>query len=306
MEFYVIDPKEFTYSQWMKKIRDFLDEAGLKYETTPGGLYYLGDDIAEPWSEESFLFKITDERAPGIIELRDGDNAVYAYADDLTIFDGPDIKEALGCTPRRARAVFGFEHMSLKGKEACRFQPGPSPGLCFLCAQDDEFPQHLTMQEVWNLVFKMIYWIGNNLNRVQDLNQVSTDKISIDFEVNLSFVHSSSMDALNEILAQEDGYERQKNSIRATFRERTIPFLREFTSLLPTDQDEFEKLLCRAVWRCEDQDNKRHDLFFVGAERRHLAPFIQLPVQATSRQLIEDLRAYLKGHRIDKRDHSLI
>ena len=31
MEFFVVDPKEYTFSQWAAKIRDFLKEEKLKY-----------------------------------------------------------------------------------------------------------------------------------------------------------------------------------------------------------------------------------------------------------------------------------
>ena len=46
MEFFVVDPKDFTFVEWSTRIRAFLKEEKLKFTEEDGELYYQGDDIA--------------------------------------------------------------------------------------------------------------------------------------------------------------------------------------------------------------------------------------------------------------------
>ena len=66
MEFYVVDPKGNDFEIWVQEIRDFLSNESLKHSEASGELYYLGDDIAAPWDENSILFTVASEEADGL------------------------------------------------------------------------------------------------------------------------------------------------------------------------------------------------------------------------------------------------
>jgi len=129
------------------------------------------------------------------------------------------------------------------------------------------------------------------------------ERAYLDFEVQVSFKHPASLDVLNELLASEEGYERSRNGLRATFRERDLNWIRDFVSLLPEDMDDFDEALFRAAWRGLS-DGEEKEVFYVGVERRKLRPFVQLPVHRTSKKLIDKVRTFFKGHRIDRQDYS--
>ncbi len=300
MEFYIVDPKDLSFSDWSQKIKELLESEKLEYTAIPGGLSFINDDVAEPWNEESLLFKVTDERSKGEIELRAEDNHFYIVSDDLTIFENSDFKDVIGYRPHRAGAVFGFEFLSQKG---CRFHSGPSKGACFLCDPDEDFPPQLELPAIWNLLIKCIYWIASNINRVQDIKKITSDKLMLDFDVDVSFTHPASLDALSELLKEDDGYDAKRTSLRATFKEREISFIREFANLLPQDPESYDRASFKAVWRCEDINGKKHELFHIGIERRNLRPFVQIPLQASDKKLVELIRNNFKGHRIDKQEH---
>jgi arginyl-tRNA synthetase len=86
MEFFVVDPKDFTFVEWSNRIRTFLRDEKLKFSEEDGELYYQGDDIAAAWDENSILFKVKGE-ASGLIEVRDADRHFYVFTDDLDLFE---------------------------------------------------------------------------------------------------------------------------------------------------------------------------------------------------------------------------
>lgn len=321
MEFYVVDPKDNDYHHWASRIRTFLDEQQFAYTEAVGELYYLGDDIAAPWDEESILFTIEGDDG-GVIELRDVDRHFYAFADDLDLFDAREVREAVGYSgDRQVGAVYGFEWNNGKG---CRFHLGPwkskgedeeetedaeaegeGEGCNFFTdASTGDYPPVLPLEDVWALFFRSIYWLGNNTSRLQDLKNINVEKVYMDFEAVVEFSHPASLDGLNELLAEEEGYERSRAGLRATFRDRDLAWIQRFVSLLPTEEEDFEKALFRAVWRGQSSGAER-EVFYVGVERRNLRPFIQMPYHRTSKTLLERFRTHFKGHRIDRQEYNI-
>lgn len=311
MEFYVVDPKDSDFQDWAQRIRAFLAEEKLDYTESVGELYYLGDDIAAPWDEESILFTIDGEDG-GVIELRDVDRHFYAFADDLDLFDAREVREAVGYSgDRQVGAVYGFEWNNGKG---CRFHLGPwkprgadeeAEGSSFFTdAGGGDYPPVLPLEDVWALFFRAIYWLSNNTSRLQDLKAINVEKVFMDFEAQVEFAHPASLDGLNELLAEEEGYERSRAGLRATFRDRDLAWIQRFVSLLPTEEEDFDRALFRAVWRGTAQGKER-EVFYVGVERRNLRPFIQLPYHRTSKTLLERFRNHFKGHRIDRQEYNI-
>ncbi len=302
MEFYVVDPKNRCYDDWVDEVRGFLTTESLPYEEASGDLYYIGDDIAAPWGESSVLFTIADEEHPGVIELRDTDRHFYAFTDNLNIFSDREVWDAIGLYARPAGALYGFNWNNQKN---CRFHLGPSVGFHFLGDDEEaDYPSPLDLEDVWATFFRVAHWVGNSTSRIQDLKNVHVEKVLMDFEVDVSFAHPASLDGLTEILADEEGYERSKDGLRATFRDRDLGWIQRFVSLLPTEDEDFKTAFFRAVWRGMTKSGER-EVFYTGVERRDLRPFIQLPVQRTSKKLMERFRRFFKGHRIDRQEYYL-
>ena len=201
MEFYVVDPKTDTYEAWQTRIRQFLSDESFSFTESPGELYFVGDDIAVPWDEESILFTIPGDDG-GVIELRGTDNNFYVFADDLDLFDEKEVRDSVGFIGRTMGALFGFEWAS---KGSCRFHKGPSFGCNYFCVDDKtDVPPQLHLEDVWAQFFRSVYWLGGNTSRLQDLKGINVEKVYLDFEVDVSFTHPASLESLFEILVDED------------------------------------------------------------------------------------------------------
>jgi hypothetical protein len=301
MEFYVVDPKDLDFNEWSDRVRAFLDEEQCPYTVEDGGLYYIGDDVAAPWHEDSLLFKVDGDEG-GMIELRDGDRNFYVFTDDLSGFDDREIKESMGFQSRTPLTLYGFRMGNQKG---CRFHLGPSTGLSFFVDDDDaDYPPILPLSDVWKLFFRSVRWLQQNISRIQDALPFRVEKMCMDFEVDLQFAHPASLDVLNEILSDEDGFERSRGALRATFRDRDLTFLMRFIAELPPDPEDFDEAQIRVVWR-GTVDGAEREVFFTGVERRHLRPFVQLPFHRTSKSLLDKLRNHFKGHRVDRQEYNL-
>lgn len=302
MEFYVVDPKDFSFPEWTVKIREFLEQEKLSFNEEDGHLYYQGDDIAAAWDEDSVVFTVQDEETAGLVELRDADRHFYVFADDLDLFDDKEVRDALGMVSKSAGALYGF---SWRNAKKCRFHLGPSVGFNYFCNDDEaDYPGATDLEEVWSTFFRAAAWIGDMINRIQDLRGIEADDVNLDFETRVTFTHPASLDGLNEILVEEEGYERTKDGLHAIFRDRSIAWIKQFTELLPPDDEDFNEAFFRAVWRGQ-KDGEPVEVFSVGVERRNLRPFIQLPVYRTSKALMERFRAHFKGHRIDRQEYYL-
>jgi hypothetical protein len=300
VEFYVVDPKNDSFNIWTDRVRTFLSDESLSFTETTGDLYYVGDDIAVPWDEDSVLFTVEGDDG-GIVELRDVDENFYVFADDLDLFDEKEVRDSVGFSGRMMGALFGFTWGSNNG---CRFHEGPSYGNNYFCIDEKtDVPPRLHLEDVWAQFFRSIYWLGGNTSRLQDLKGVNVEKVFLDFEVDVSFKHPASLESIFEILVDEEGYERSKTGIRASFRDRDLAWIQRFVSLLPTQRQDFERAFFRAVWRglCEGEER---EVFYVGVERRQLKPFVQLPLHRTSKEFISKFRAHFKGHRIDRQEYN--
>lgn len=300
MEFYVVDPKNKDFSEWAAKIKAFLEEEGLSYTVSEGDLYYIGDDIVTPWHEDSLLFKIS---APleGFIEVRDEDRNFYLLSEPLDLFQDGEVVQSLGYRPHPEKVVYGFQTNSQK---SCRFHRGPITDVNFFCGEEDDFPPILRLNQVLSLFNELINFINNNTARIQDVKKINLEKINIDLEVDLTFKHPASLDALNELLVEEEGYDRSKTSLQAVFQQRDPTWIQRFLNELPTFADDYQEAMIKAVWRGKI-NGKPKDLFYCGVERRQLNPFVQLPLHCTDKTLVEKLRKFIKGHRIDRQEYYL-
>ncbi|MFN3199704.1 MAG: hypothetical protein ACE366_14975 [Bradymonadia bacterium] len=301
MEFYVVDPKDFNFLEWVGKVRTFLKEEGLVYSEEDGELYYQGDDIAAAWDERSVVFTIEGDEG-GLVELRDSDRNLYVFSDDLDLFEDKEVKDAVGMASRTAGALYGFNWQNQKG---CRFHSGPSVGFHYFYDDEEaDYPPVMDLEDVWNLFFRAFQWIGDNINHIQDRKSLNLEDSRLDLEVEINFAHPASLDGLNELLAEEEGYERTRSGLRARFADRDIGWVRRFIALLPPEPEDFDQVFLRAVWAGK-MDGKDAEAFYVGVERRNLRPFIQLPLHRTSKALMERFRGHFKGHRIDRQEYYL-
>jgi hypothetical protein len=302
MEFFVVDPKDFTFVEWSTRIRAFLKEEKLKFTEEDGELYYQGDDIAAAWDENSILFKVKGE-ASGLIEVRDADRHFYVFTDDLDLFEDKEVKEAVGMQSRSAGALYGF---SWQNQKKCRFHLGPSADFHYFYDEEEaDYPPVLDLPDTWELYFRAVQWISDNISRIQDLKGTHVDDVNLDLEVDIDFAHPASLDALTELLVEEEGFERTRTGLRATFRDRDIGWLHRFAALLPTEDDDFDRAFVRAVWRSSSESKGGGEVFYVGMERRNLRPFIQMPVHRTSKELVDKFKVAFKGHRIDRQEYYL-
>jgi hypothetical protein len=301
MEFYVVDPKTNDFDTWTDRVRDFLSAESMSYVESTGQIYYLGDDVAMPWDEASVLFSVDGEDG-GVVEIRDADEHFYVFVDDLDLFDEREVRDSIGYRGMSMGPLFGFKWNSQNG---CRFHTGPSVGNSYFCdSQDRDVPPRLHLEDVWAQFFRVVYWLGGNTSRLQDLKGINVEKVFLDFEVDLSFKHPASLDGLFEILVDEDGFDRTRTSLRATFRDRDLAWIQRMVSLLPTNSDAFESAFFRAVWRGLSEGEER-EVYYVGVERRQLKPFVQLPLHRTSKEFMAKFRTHFKGHRIDRQEYNL-
>ena len=299
MEFYVVDPKDQAFDGWVDNVRGFFEKSDSSYSEENGELYYIGDDVATPWREKSVLFTMPGDEG-GIVEIRDIDDNFYVFLDDLDLFDAREIREATGYNPITMGAVYGFDWASMG---LCRFHSGPSVNVHHLCDNDDsDIPPVLPLEDVWAQFFRAVYWLGGNTSRLQDLKGVSVEKIFLDFEVNLDFTHPASLDNLFELLLDESGFERTKTGLRAVFTDRDLAWIQRFVSLLPTEEEDFKVAFFRAVWRGLESGTDA-EVFHVGVEKRRLKPFIQMPVQRSSKQFVEQFKEHFSGFRVDRQEY---
>jgi hypothetical protein len=306
MEFFVVDPKDFTFVEWSNRIRTFLRDEKLKFSEEDGELYYQGDDIAAAWDENSILFKVKGD-ASGLIEVRDADRHFYVFTDDLDLFEDKEVKEAVGMQSRTAGALYGF---TWQNQKKCRFHLGPAQDFHYFYDEEEaDYPPVQDLADTWELFFRAVQWISDNISRIQDLKGTHVDDVNLDLEVDIDFAHPASLDALTELLVEEEGFERTRTGLRATFRDRDIGWLNRFVALLPPEDDDFDRAFVRAVWRSsanpKSGENKPGEVFYVGLERRNLRPFIQMPVHRTSKELVEKFKVAFKGHRIDRQEYYL-
>ncbi|MEZ4469503.1 MAG: hypothetical protein R3F60_01625 [bacterium] len=303
MEFYVVDPKDYDFSEWAKRIREFLKEEKMEFTEEDGGLYYIGDDVATPWAENSLLFTVEDDDQGGVIELRDVDTNFYTFSDDLSLFEDREVKEAVGLIARSPRALYGFRSNDTVG---CRFHRGPSRNLHFFCEdQEADYPHAMALEDVWSLFFRVVNWLSGSTSRIQDFKGINVEKVHLDFEVEVEFTHPSCLDPLLEILADEDNPDvRTRSGLRGLFHDRDLTWIRRFVKALPPEEEYFESAIIRAKW-WGTANGERVDIFNAGVERRELRPFIQIPVHRTAKELVDKFRAHFKGHRIDRQEYYL-
>ena len=78
--------------------------------------------------------------------------------------------------------------------------------------------------------------------------------------------------------------------------------IQRFVSLLPTEEEDFKVAFFRAVWRGLESGTDA-EVFHVGVEKRRLKPFIQMPVQRSSKQFVEQFKEHFSGFRVDRQEY---
>ena len=143
MEFFVVDPKQHAYSDWTDKVREFLGGESMNFNESQGEIYYLGDDVATPWAEDSVLFTVDGDEG-GLIEVRDRDENFYVFIDDLDLFDEREVTDSIGFRGVRMGPLYGFRWNS---RSSCRFHAGPSVGNHYFCKDDErDVPPRLHLE----------------------------------------------------------------------------------------------------------------------------------------------------------------
>ena len=155
-----------------------------------------------------------------------------------------------------------------------------------LCDNDDsDIPPVPAVGRRLGSIFRAIYWLGGNTSRLQDLKGVSVEKIFLDFEVNLDFTHPASLDNLFELLLDESGFERTKTGLELhSWTEILLGSSASEACCRPRKKLTSKVAFFRAVWRGLESGTDA-EVFHVGVEKRRLKPFIQMPVQRSSKHL---------------------
>ena len=112
MIFDVIDPKEHSFGEWIEKVEAFLDSYGQHYERKDGDIYFTQDGIAEPWYEESILYKVSGPEG-GMIELRGIDEKFYMFTENFAGRNLKDTKDGHQFNLVAPTSVYGFTHNNL-------------------------------------------------------------------------------------------------------------------------------------------------------------------------------------------------
>ena len=133
-----------------RSCRDFLSDESLSFTESTGEVFYLGDDIAVPWDEDSVLFSVGGEEG-GVVEVRDADEHFYVFIDDLDLFDEKEIKDSIGYRGMSMGPLFGFRW---NDQGTCRFHTGPSVGNSYFCdSQDRDVPPRLHFRRCLGSIF---------------------------------------------------------------------------------------------------------------------------------------------------------
>ena len=127
MEFDVIDPKDHGFEDWICKVETFLEQFP-EYDKREGELYFVRDDIAEPWREESIVYEVDGEDG-GVIEVRSEDQQIYIFVEE---FAGRNLKETKDISSFQVHSpgsVYGFTQQSASQS---RFHEGPIENSYFI------------------------------------------------------------------------------------------------------------------------------------------------------------------------------
>ena len=265
----------------------------MSFTESTGDLYYVGDDVAVAWDEASVLFTVDGDDG-GVVEVRDIDrNFTFSLTTSIcSMSRGSHLSATAG---QRWASSTGLIGIATK----VRFHAGPSIGNRYFCfGHDTDVPPALHLEDVWAQFFRALYWIGGN---VSSGLRASTLRRFFSILMSLTSVQLLLRRCLKSWLTKMGM--NVPSGLRAVFRDEMLQ-VNNFVSLLPTSPDQFDKAFFRAVWRgLAEGENK--EVYYIGVERRNLKPFVQLPLQRTSKTFMEKFRAHFKGHRIDRQEYNL-
>lgn len=303
MIFDVIDPKEHSFNEWIDKVESFLDSYGQTYERQDGELYFTQDDIAEPWQEESIVYKV-DGPEGGVIELRGCDEGFYMFTEDFAGRNLKDTKDGHQFNLVAPTSVYGFTHNSL---DKSRFHHGPTHGVYFLYQGDRaECPQATTLERLWGgLLLKATYWIHNQVGRFQDQKQIQeVEQTQYRLELEVEFTHKASVNlVIDKIHNRTSIKERNDKRLTLAWRSPTFEQLRELFEGMPSEAQQYAHLKLRVIWEAHFLEGEAKEITYIGAEKRALKPMIHLPKNRTSKVFKEAFKNHFKGYRIDKQEY---
>ena len=305
MEFDVIDPKSHSFDEWMEKVEGFLHTHYPNFTLSEGELYYTRDDIAEPWQEESVIYRVAGEEG-GLIELRGIDQEVYMFADS---FAGRNLKAAkdgntfhLTCPA----TVYGFQHNSMSRS---RFHRGPIQDIYFLHQGEiSDYPLPTPIHRLWGgSLLQSILWVHNQVGRFQELKRIfECEGTRNFFEMDVRFVHPASVNLiLEQIRSRHSIKERERKRIRIYIENPSFDALRELFEVMPEEEKDYEELKLRMVWGVDLIDESTEMITYIGAEKRKLRPLVHLPRQKCAKRFRDLFREYFRGYRVDRQEYLL-
>lgn len=303
MIFDVIDPKEHTLEEWISMVEDFLDSQSDDYEKSEGELYFTQDDVSEPWGEESILYTV-DGPQGGKIEVRGLDQQVYMFTEEFAGRNLKDTKDSHQFHLWSPNAVYGFSHNNLNKS---RFHDGPINGIYFLYQGERcEYPQPTRCERLWRGgLLKAYNWIHQQINRflAQRVHE-EVDHIQQRLEMHVEFASASSLNESLDLLPSRVTVKRHSSCIlEVLWISPTFDQLREFFEGLPTEEESYVTLNVRLIWEAMLLEGGTQEITYLGAEKRHLKPMIQLPRHRTSKAFRESFKAHFKGYRVDRQDY---
>jgi hypothetical protein len=316
MEFDVIDPKDFSFDEWLLKIEDFLEvyckARKTRYERQEGEIYFAQDDIADIWGEESVLYRVPGEQG-GLIEVRDGDEQLYLFIDEFAGRNLKDSKEGHSFQITRPRVVYGFpSHNEDPQIVMSPFHGASAQGVYFLHqGEREEYALPTSFDELKATsggLREIIQWVHNQVNRIQDYKNITGVERPINLlTIKARFSHVSLAGGLIEALRSRLAVKERDDQgyVHIELLNPNSDYLRDVFAKLPSEAEFIKSFSLSMSWGVELQESEeRVEVAYLGAEQRALSPLIHMPRRRTSQALREAMKAHFKGHRLAKHNYS--
>jgi hypothetical protein len=313
MEFEVIEPKDHTFDEWLQKIEGFLSayrtherRGGERWlcETREGEIFFTQDDIADAWGEESLLYVVKGEQG-GVIEARGPDTQLYMFTEDFAGRNLRDLKDGGPIHITRPSCAYGFEHNSL---QLSKIHSGPIEGVYFLhLGEAEEYPLPTSYERLWGGgLLQVTQWVHNQVSRIQEQKQIINAEGTHNLlTLKATFSHPLMVTQLleavrsrNAIKAREQGY------VHIELMNPTTDHLRDICARMPSDPEYYHKLSLKMSWGVDVVGVGRQEITYVGAEKRHMKPLIQIPTLSSSRAFRDACREYFSQYRVLRHEHA--
>ena len=102
----------------------------------------------------------------------------------------------------------------------------------------------------------------------------------------------------NAIKAREQGY------VHIELMNPTTDHLRDICARMPSDPEYYHKLSLKMSWGVDVVGVGRQDITYVGVEKRHMKPLIQIPTLSSSRAFRDACREYFSQYCVLRHEHA--